>query len=186
MLELAGALVDGQVKWLPSRAEPKPKAIICDHDAEDRETLHKHLQMETTPAFKDISPGIQAVATRLRPAGDGKPRLFILRDSVDERDPRMEDLKKPTSTAEEMEGYIWDERQGRKRGEEPLKENDHGCDALRYLTFWRDRFDQMDEGEPFVFPRPLGPGGPPSMFWEREAERRSAEGLPFAFRRKVL
>ena len=59
-------------KWV----EPKPQAIICDHNAEDRATLERYLRLSTKPAHKTVSDGIQAVHARLRPAGDGRPRLF--------------------------------------------------------------------------------------------------------------
>lgn len=122
-----------------SANEPRPRAIICDHDAEGRATLERHLGINTLPATKDVSSGIQAVATRLRPAGDGKPRLFVLRDSLVRRDPRMEEQKKPCGLIEEIDGYIWNTSANRKQGEEPVKENDHSCDAARYLVMEVDK-----------------------------------------------
>jgi phage terminase large subunit len=94
--------------------------------------------MATQPATKLISPGIQAVATRLRPADDGRPRLCYLRDSLVRRDAELADKHKPGSIEEEYSGYIWDTRNNRKKGEEPLKENDHGMDATRYLVAYVD------------------------------------------------
>lgn len=115
--------------------EPRPRAIICDHDAEDRATLERHLGMRTVGANKAVSPGIQAVASRLKLAGDGKPRLFLLRGALIARDPDLVDAKLPTCTEEEIDGYVWADRRTK---EEPVKENDHGCDALRYLVAHRD------------------------------------------------
>jgi phage terminase large subunit len=42
--------------------------------------------------------------------------------------------------AEEIAGYVWAVRPGNKGGlkEEPLKENDHAMDALRYMVAARD------------------------------------------------
>lgn len=118
--------------------EPEPVAIIADHDAEDRETLQRHLGRSTVAAKKDVKPGIEAVQARLRPAGDGKPRLFICRDALVERDPALADAKKPCSTAEEVTSYVWDPSSppslaGQPR-EAPLKRDDHGMDAMRYLV----------------------------------------------------
>jgi phage terminase large subunit len=113
-------------------------AVICDHDAEDRATLERHLGVRTLAAHKAVSPGIQAVASRLKVAGDGRPRLFLLRDALDERDPLLVEAKRPTCTDEEVESYVWNVAGGRKKGEEPLKENDHGCDCTRYLVAYRD------------------------------------------------
>jgi phage terminase large subunit len=117
-----------------SRDEPRPICIICDHDAEDRATLERYLNMQTVEARKDKSPGIQAVASRLMKVGDGKPRLFFLRDSLVEHDPRMIEQKKPGCTEEEFDGYIWDPSNNRKEGEEPVDRDNHGMDALRYLV----------------------------------------------------
>jgi len=109
----------------------QPQAIICDHDAEDRATLTRHLGRGTTPARKDVRPGIEAVATRLRVQGNGKARLYILRDSLDRRDRALEDAKRPCSIVEEFDCYIWNDKVSK---DEPVKENDHALDCLRYLA----------------------------------------------------
>jgi len=119
---------DGDGVWL----EPRPTAVICDHDAEDRATLERHLGMSTSAAHKTVKDGIQAMQARLRPAGDGKPRLYILRDSLVELDPELEEAKKPTCFAEELPGYVWDPAGAtaavpRETKETPLKVDDHGC-----------------------------------------------------------
>lgn len=116
--------------------EPAPQAVICDHDAEDRATLERYLGMAAVPAKKTVSDGIQAVQSRLKPAGDGRPRLYLMRDAVIERDQALADAGKPTSTMEEMSGYVWAVKPGAHGGlkEQPLKENDHGMDAMRYLV----------------------------------------------------
>jgi len=113
-------------------------ATVADHDAEDRATLAKR-GIVTIPAYKAVSRGIQAVQGRLRPAGDGRPRLFFLRDSLIERDERLSEMKKPCCTAEEFDGYVWPKGQdGRALKEEPVKEDDHGMDACRYAVASRD------------------------------------------------
>ncbi|MEU0465032.1 phage terminase large subunit [Amycolatopsis sp. NPDC006131] len=118
--------------------EPRPRAVICDHDAEDRATLERHLGLGTVAAKKTVSDGIQAVQARWRLAGDGKPRLFLLRDSLVERDPELEAAAKPLSTVDEVPGYVWDVSEGKPPKETPVKENDHGVDALRYMVAERD------------------------------------------------
>jgi phage terminase large subunit len=118
--------------------EPKPRAVICDHDAEDRATLERHLGMSTSAAKKTVSDGIQAVKARLAPAGDGRPRLFILRDSLVSRDTELDEARKPCSTVEEIPGYVWDQRDGKPPKETPVKEDDHGMDTMRYMVAERD------------------------------------------------
>jgi hypothetical protein len=129
-------LVEDHARHILALAEldQRPRAICCDHDAEDRATLERHLKMATTAARKDVSPGIQAVATRLKPAGDGRPRLFVARNALVERDPELAEAKLPCSTLEEFDGYVWDTGGGRNKGEQPIKENDHGMDQTRYLV----------------------------------------------------
>lgn len=121
-------------RWGEKGGDPLPRAIICDHDAEDRATLNRHLGLVSMPAHKTVSDGIQAVASRLRKAGDNRPRVMILRDGLVERDRYLEEGKHPTCLEDEPESYVWDTRQGMKKGEQPVKENDHAMDALRYLV----------------------------------------------------
>jgi phage terminase large subunit len=118
--------------------EPRPRGIICDHDAEGRAVLAREVNVGTKAANKKVSVGIQVVQRRLRLAGDGKPRLFIMRDSVWRRDSELVEARRPTCTAEEVVGYVWDQGAGKAPKEVPLKDNDHGMDAMRYLCAARD------------------------------------------------
>lgn len=100
-------------------------AGVSDHDAEDQATLEGH-GVKTAPADKALSPGLQAVYSRLDPAN---PRLFFFRGATIDRDLLLEQAGKPTSTLEEIGGYVWDQNR-----EKPIKENDHGMDAMRYAV----------------------------------------------------
>jgi Phage terminase large subunit len=125
----------------PHGQEPPFTAVICDHDAEDRATLERKLGVTTTSAHKAVSEGIQAVAERLKPAGDGKPRLFICKDALAERDPLLDAERKPCCTEDEMPEYVWDATAAagsQNKREQPLKKNDHGMDAMRYLVAQSD------------------------------------------------
>lgn len=133
-------------QWGVVDGEPYPRAIVCDHDAEGRATLERHLGLMTLPAYKAVNDGIQAVAARFRPDGDGKPRLFLVRDSLVSRDPSLIDAKQPTCTEEEVEGYVWDTRR-----EAVVKAHDHGLDALRYLVAYKDlRNAEITQG-PYLY-----------------------------------
>jgi len=121
--------------------EPQPRAVICDHDAEDRATLEKHLGLGTVAAKKTVSDGIQAVQSRLKIQDDGRPRLFVVRGALAERDDALGERSLPTCTADEVAGYVWAAKPGTGGAglkEQPLKENDHGLDALRYVVAERD------------------------------------------------
>ncbi|MFJ4703145.1 phage terminase large subunit [Streptomyces sp. NPDC088768] len=118
--------------------EPRPQAVICDHDAEDRATLERHLGLATTPAKKGKSTGIQAAQGRLKVAGDGRPRLMLMRGALVERDQALDEAKKPCSTEEEVPSYVWAVKPGGEEKEEPVKRDDHGMDAMRYMVAQRD------------------------------------------------
>jgi phage terminase large subunit len=114
------------------------EATICDHDAEDRATL-RQCGISSVAAVKDVSRGIQLVQARLARGHDDKPRLFLLRGALVERDGSLSEAHKPTCTEQELPGYIWQTTpDGRPDKEEPLKLNDHGCDALRYAVMYLD------------------------------------------------
>lgn len=121
-------------RWGQHGGDPLPRAIICDHDAEDRATLERHLGLITIPAKKNVSAGIQLVASRLRPAGDSKPRLMYFNNALVERDQELANAKKPTQSTEEFDTYVWDKSGGAKQGDRPVKESDHGMDCDRYLV----------------------------------------------------
>lgn len=154
---------------IATEGDPAPADIVCDHDASDRATLERslaegvwvtgpvgegeecapaasgarHLQLfkRTIAAHKAVRPGIEAVQGRMTVADDGQPRLMIMAGCLALRDPSLDDIEsgkppRPASTAEEIPTYVWDEGKDR-----PVKENDHGCDAVRYIVARVDRID---------------------------------------------
>lgn len=125
-------------KWGQQGGDPLPRAIFADHDAEGRATFERHTGLITMPAHKAVSEGIQTMAARLRPAGDGKPCLLYFEDALVERDQELAKAKKPTCTIEEFDSYVWRQDQAVGRKEEPVKESDHGLDADRYYCAGRD------------------------------------------------
>ena len=125
-------------KW----TEPRPRAIVCDHDAEGRAQLVKALGMGTVTARKAVQDGIQAVKQRLKPADDGKPRLFVMRDSLVERDPELVETSRPCGLAEEIPAYVWASARAGAPKEDPVKDNDHSMDAMRYIVAHLDPIGQ--------------------------------------------
>ena len=120
-----------------SEGEPRPRAVICDHDAEGRATLERHLRARTQPARKEKTLGIQAVAARLKVASDGQ-RLYVLRDALVRRDPALDESKRPCCLEEEIEGYVRETAGGQRIKDEPIKVNDHALDAMRYAVMHAD------------------------------------------------
>jgi len=134
-----GQLVEDVARRARDLTTTHLEAIIADHDAEGRATLERHW-MPTQAADKtDMDGGIQLVKARLQKAQDGKPRLFILRDALMERDEELSATRKPVRTLDEFEVYQYPkDAAGRAVKEAPLKENDHGMDAMRYLVTYLD------------------------------------------------
>lgn len=119
------------------------ETTIADHDAEDRATMERH-GITTIPAIKDVTSGIQEVNARWRVQPDGRARIFFLRGALVEVDPELESAKKPTNTIEEIPGYSWPKGvDGKPIKEEPLKINDHGCDAARYAAMYEANKDSI-------------------------------------------
>jgi len=117
------------------RSKEKFIGTFADWDREDRETLHKY-GVHTTPAIKTIKTGIQAVQARLRPANDGKPRIFFLEGALVKPDPALMNAKLPYSTIHEFSEYVWPKAKDGKKTlkEEPVDENNHGMDPMRYAV----------------------------------------------------
>ena len=72
---------------------------------------------------------------RLQLSEDGRPRLFFLRGSAIARDHKLLEAKEPTATEEEFELYLW---QDGVKDSVPVKQHDHGLDALRYVCMHLD------------------------------------------------
>lgn len=139
-------LVEDLAKYIMSKTEGiyVPRAIICDHDLEDRKTFERYTGYLTLPAYKHIQPGIQAVTSRLDKNwhGTGKPGLFLVRDASIIIDRDLKDEGLPTSTEEEVDGYVWDKDYNRtinsKKDELPIDKDNHGMDAERYMVAFAD------------------------------------------------
>lgn len=126
---------DGTIDPQKSRwIYPRPVKIICDHDAEDRATLERSLDMGTVPAQKTVSDGIQAMMQRMAPRADGTPGMYVARTCLVDRDEELAGRGLPLGFLGEVTGYIWETAaDGKLNKDRPLKLNDHSCDAARYL-----------------------------------------------------
>ena len=109
------------------------EATVADHDREDRETLHR-AGIYTTPAKKDIDLGIDAVKERLRVGPNGKPRLYVLASCNVERDPRMDEAKRPASILDEWDAYLYAKDRAGDAKEKPVDKDNHAMDAIRYAV----------------------------------------------------
>ena len=86
--------------------EPRPMAIVTDHDPEAQATFRQHSGLGCTSAWKeDKYAGIEQMQSRFDLAGDGKPRIFFVSHArCHPEDTSLSDAGKPTSTVEEVGG----------------------------------------------------------------------------------
>lgn len=111
---------------------------VADHDAEDRATLHEN-GIQTIAAQKAITVGIEKVQERLKVQGDGRPRLFVLEDSLLEVDADLKERYHPICIEDEFTVYAYpDGKDGKPVKEEPVKMYDHALDTLRYAVMYFD------------------------------------------------
>lgn len=116
-------IIDDNGDLVPDPKREKIVATICDWDAEDRATLEAE-GIPTIQADKRVTVGIEAVQHRFQEAGDGKPRLFFLKNALVDPDPLLLESKKPSCTEDEIDGYVWADKDNK---DEPVKRDDHGC-----------------------------------------------------------
>jgi phage terminase large subunit len=67
---------------------------------------------------------------------------MLFDDALESRDPKLAEASLPLCTEHEVEGYVWASKKDGTRLEEPVKENDHGCDAMRYAVCHVDKIDR--------------------------------------------
>lgn len=121
----------GQIKTLTGNE--RIVTTICDHDAEDRQTLAEN-GIPNIAAKKDVLQGIGKVQDRLKKQADGRPRLMIFKNCLVETDQTLKAAHKPYSIEQEFSTYIWSS----KAKEEPVKADDHGVDDIRYMVMYLD------------------------------------------------
>lgn len=133
-------LVSEHAKQIKRYSEKERISVtVADHDAEDRATLHA-CGVPTQKAFKSILRGIEAVQLRLQIAGDGKPRLFFVENSLIEEDANLAELSKPTCGIDEIEVYVWPKGiDGKSMKEVPVDNNNHAMDEVRYAVAYADK-----------------------------------------------
>lgn len=167
--------------------DEKITAWVTDHDLEARADLEEHLghsadecktngrgrRAYTKPAKKDVMLGIQKVSERLKRAGDGKPRLYVLKDSLVGIDPLLTEQKEPVCLQDEFPRYTWAKARSMTAGEvtleEPVKRFDHALDALRYGVMDVDMGSQLAAA---VKRRMTAPPSLPDRLREQERQKR--------------
>lgn len=123
-----------RIDWWVERAQQADEefgieAFVCDPSEPAYIDALKSAGLNAAKGFNDVRPGIDAVKRRL--AEDG---LFFVRDSLREPDQTLIENKRPQRVEDEIPSYVW--KDGQK--EKPIKEDDHGLDAMRYPVAYVD------------------------------------------------
>lgn len=136
-----GQLVEDVAKWaweeIKMGREPRPRAIVCDHDPENQMTFSRHCGgMAVTLADKaDRKGGIQGVKSRLKVQKDGRPRFYVVKGCLTHPpDKTLQQKGKPTKFTDEVSAYVWDAEK-----DLPVDGGDHSADNLRYLVTHLDK-----------------------------------------------
>lgn len=109
---------------------------VCDPARPDLREALARFGIIATPADNEILAGIESTRAMLK-NGIAGPRARFVRGALVETDDTLAQAKLPTCTDEEVQGYRW--QKNRATGVEvgprdlPVKHNDHGLDAMRYL-----------------------------------------------------
>lgn len=90
--------------------------ICLDPSAESFEVELKRRHMRVVQAKNDVYPGITFVANLI-----ANHELMFTKDCP--------------NLIGEIEQYVWNSKSAEKGKEEPVKKNDHACDALRYCLY---------------------------------------------------
>lgn len=117
-----GEFADDMQKWLEYYAV---KAIYLDPSAASFKLELQRRGMHPVNADNNVSNGIQKLCTVMK-----KGELLVCAGCV--------------NLIREIESYVWDPKGAKTGDDEPLKQNDHAIDALRYAvnTHKISRFDQ--------------------------------------------
>jgi len=94
----------------------RPRFVIVDPSAASFKVALRRRGFMVRDAENDVLEGIRMTSTMI-----AKRRLRVNRD-------RCKNLIK------EISSYVWDEKAAERGQEKPVKQNDHACDALRYLV----------------------------------------------------
>lgn len=129
--------VDGW--WVPRAVEFSQRFgfldWVCDPAEPQNIELFRRAGLNARGAINDLLPGISAVQDRLRVVGERRPRLMIAADALQVRDEELVAAKLPWCTLQEIPEYVWARNAGGVLlKEQPVDQNNHGMDTLRYAV----------------------------------------------------
>lgn len=106
------------------------EAVVCDPSEPAYIEAYRRGGLNAKAANNEVLPGINAVKQRL-----AQKRLFVVRDSLRQVDATLTEARKPARVEDEFPAYVWADKVGK---EQPVKEDDHGMDMVRYAVAHAD------------------------------------------------
>jgi PBSX family phage terminase large subunit len=107
----------------------------CDPSEPAYITAFVKAGLPAEPAYNRIPPGIQAVLGRMVVQKDARYRLYLMRNSKPKVDETLAAAHKPLCLEDEIEVYSWPkDASGKVLKEVPVDDNNHACDAMRYVV----------------------------------------------------
>lgn len=113
------------------------EAFACDPSEPAYIMKFQRAGINAVTAFNGVLPGINGVQQRFK-----NDTLYFFRDSARHVDQALIDSKRPARTEDEICGYVW---ANNKTREQPVKRDDHGCDAVRYAVCYIDGISKTKE-----------------------------------------
>jgi phage terminase large subunit len=111
--------------------------FVCDPAEPSYIEQFNKNRLHAIKGANDIAPGISQIQSRLKQAGDGRPRIFVYDQAIEVRDLSRVEAYQPIGFVGEILEYVWPQsRDGAPVREVPVKVNDHAMDAARYLCMW--------------------------------------------------
>lgn len=102
------------------------EALPCDPSEPAYIDAYASAGLPALAANNDVRPGIDAVAQRM-----ADKQLFVVRGSLRVADETLREARGPTCLEDEIPAYVWADN---KSKEQPVKENDHALDMMRYAV----------------------------------------------------
>ena len=131
------------IEWWVRRAKAlreawNVEAFACDPSEPAYIEAFRRAGLPASKADNDIEAGVNAVKERLKPAGDGRPRLYVYDKALAEDDPELRTKKHPVGSVEEVENYTLVQKKDEPLPrEEPEDEFNHAMDCWRYAARYR-------------------------------------------------
>lgn len=123
------------------------EAFVCDPSEPAYIMKFQRVGLNAVAGFNGVVPGITAVQQRLK-----NDSLYFFRSANRHIDQNLLDSKRPSKTEDEIPGYVW---ANNKTKEQPVKKDDHGCDALRYAVCYVDEVSSDQYRRPGAGANPI-------------------------------